>query len=247
MPAEVQLIFYDINQPLNLVAPSNSVNAGRKGNDRSLDEAERWKRLSTLQAELMKHQTYKILSDVKYVYNTLNAGLHGHTVNSGQVVKLKSGYLFRGDRRIQNDRTDVLQEFVEIPSGNFVLTSGNWVRQPVTAKASSPAYTLIYDLLQLNQGLSASENENKTIFSYSGKNRLFFMLCRDLFHMDLSELNGQNVQIDLSVTADKNSLTLESFSLRLRTVYNNVLDLTGYMQFLEYGSPRIVDLPPEIR
>ena len=73
------------------------------------------------------------------------------------------------------------------------------------------------------------------------------MLCRDLFHMDLSELNGQNVQIDLSVTADKNSLTLESFSLRLRTVYNNVLDLTGYMQFLEYGSPRIVDLPPEIR
>ena len=99
----------------------------------------------------------------------------------------------------------------------------------------------------MNQGLSASENENKTIFSYSGKNRLFFMLCRDLFHMDLSELNGQNVQIDLSVTADKNSLTLESFSLRLRTVYNNVLDLTGYMQFLEYGSPRIVDLPPEIR
>lgn len=247
VPAEVQLIFYDINQPLNLVAPSNSVNAGRKGNDRSLDEAERWKRLSTVQAELMKHQTYKILSDVKYVYNTLNAGLHGHTVNSGQVVKLKSGYLFRGDRRVQNDRTDVLQEFVESPSGNFVLTSGNWVRQPVTAKASSPAYTLIYDLLQLNQGLSASENENKTIFSYSGKNRLFFMLCRDLFHMDLSELNGQNVQIDLSVTADKNSLTLESFSLRLRTVYNNVLDLTGYMQFLEYDSPRIVDLPPEIR
>lgn len=243
---DLQLLFYDVNQEVRLEAPSSGDKQAPAQQETLLDATQRWNQLSELLEAAKKFSSYHLLSDLKYVYKPQGQKLQGHTVNQGQVVQEKNTYFQIGDRRIQNDRVEREVEFAENPEASYLHEKDGWVRQNAGTPDHSPVQVLLTDLLSLNQGLTASSTPGKTVYSYSGQNQIFFLLCKHLFDMDLSELRGQDIRIDLSVTIDDEKKQVELFRIRLRSPYNDTLDLTGSLQFLNYDAPITVSWPEDI-
>lgn len=236
---QLSMLFYDVNQEVRMTAPELGSDTQESAPTELLNEAERWNHLSQLLDQAQLYETYQMLKDVQYIYNVPGQTLRGHNVDQVQVVQQNGNYFLRGDRRIQNDRANFDTEVYQIPSGVYTGKPGSWNRiQDGTPK--SPVSTLIYDLLSLNQGLTASRSQGKTVYSYSGTNQLFFVLCNHLFEMDLRDLRNQKIQIDLDFSIEDHSSTPHRFRIRLRSPYNDTLDLTGEMQFLNYNEqPKI--------
>lgn len=245
------LVFEGINQPIELQAPELDETAQSETDQTQLrlDEGTRWTDLSQRLAAHEAIATYQLASDLRYTYHIQEQHLNGHTVDQLQMVRQDAGYFVRGDRRLQNDRVDARLEYYQNQHGAWTQEpSGDWQRI-AEGHDRDPASRLLYQLLRLNQGLMASEGQGKIVYSYSGMNPVFFGLLSELFNLDLSELRGQTIQIDLALTVPAQDTTLQSFRIRLRSPYNDTLDLQASLDFLNYDRPALVepatDLPAQ--
>lgn len=244
---KLQLLFYDVNQPVQIKAPED-VHTGDQAEDTDemLNENERWTLLNDLLRKQKSNLVYNVLSDLKYTYNVQNQRLQGHTVNQGQVVRTQGQYIYAGDRRIQNDRVDSSFEFAEGSKGSFLKDEQGW-REDKFYQAPEKDFlpVLLYDLMSLNQGMNAFVKDDQVIFSYSGTNQLVFVICSHLFDLDLSELKGQTIQIDFDLHLNRAREEISQLQIRLRSPYNDAINLHAKMQFVHYGDRAVVTWPLE--
>lgn len=241
---DLRLLFEKLEDAGRLMAPSNEeiqpdVSAGAQ----LLDERERWNFLSAVQQNMRESQTYSLLSDIKYLYSIQGQNLRGHTVHRGQLVRDEQGYYILGDRRINNDRMDRMQNYYEDRTGTYLEDNGSWIRQNIQPRDLPPAEALLNDLLKLNQGLHAASSKGRIVFSYSGSNPLFLLLCEDLFSMDMAEYRSMALQIDVDASLSEESQQIDSFRIRLRSAKTNQLDLTGQLYFVDRNKAPLHERP----